>query len=371
MLDSLILVKGILVEELAFLAELRRKIPGQRERWDKQDLWTQNVAHPKRTRFLVVPYEAAPKDLGLSRESDAKATASREPNDWANRLGRAGCEFKETQDHPIKRRKPWAERRCLAQSKSLANDAVDKGLLFVWVLANGACSIVLPEWLLALGHVLEESIHVEVAKKAAVLVAPQKLLGGLATCARVDVAAVHEQRDYKGEFFEAPLVNDLLNAHGHTRRLVFRLPLSAPHLPHAHPGACALAFWGSGQGAPEEFEEIKKHSIIGATILHPIKELGYVAREVRHHQECYDGSGYPDGLKGKDIPLIARIISVADAFDAITTNRPYKKKKTVEEALFELKRCSGAQFDPVIVSAFLLAYEKGKILSNGTDQTKY
>ena len=119
-----------------------------------------------------------------------------------------------------------------------------------------------------------------------------------------------------------------------------------------------------GKLAPEEFEEIKKHSIIGATILHPIKELTDVAREVRHHQECYDGSGYPDGLKGSDIPLISRIIAVADAFDAITTDRPYKKKKKIEEAIQELKRCSGTQFDPVIVSAFLLAYEKGNIIAS-------
>lgn len=121
-----------------------------------------------------------------------------------------------------------------------------------------------------------------------------------------------------------------------------------------------------GSLLPEEFEEIKKHSIIGATILHPIKELSYVAREVRNHQECFDGSGYPDGLKGKDIPLVARIIAVADAFDAITTNRPYKKKKTVEEAIQEIKRCSGTQFDPVVVGAFLLAYEKGNIITTGT-----
>ena len=113
--------------------------------------------------------------------------------------------------------------------------------------------------------------------------------------------------------------------------------------------------------APEEFEEIKKHSIIGATILNPIKELGDVVKEVRHHQECFDGSGYPDGLKGNDIPLIARIIAVADAFDAITSNRPYRKKRTVEEAVQELKRGSGTQFDPIIVSAFILAYEKGNI----------
>jgi HD-GYP domain-containing protein (c-di-GMP phosphodiesterase class II) len=121
-----------------------------------------------------------------------------------------------------------------------------------------------------------------------------------------------------------------------------------------------------GSLLPEEFEEIKKHSVIGATILHPIKELNYVAREVRHHQECYDGSGYPDGLKGKDIPMVARIIAVADAFDAITTNRPYKKKKTIEEAIQEIKRCSGTQFDPVVVGAFLLAFEKGNIITTGT-----
>ena len=121
-----------------------------------------------------------------------------------------------------------------------------------------------------------------------------------------------------------------------------------------------------GKLAPEEFEEIKKHAIIGATILHPIKELSDVAREVRYHQECYDGSGYPDGLKGTDIPLIARIIGVADAFDAITTDRPYKKKKQIEEAIQEIKRCSGTQFDPVVVSAFLLAYEKGNIITNSS-----
>lgn len=120
----------------------------------------------------------------------------------------------------------------------------------------------------------------------------------------------------------------------------------------------------NGRLSPEEYEEIKKHSIIGATILHPIKELSDVAREVRHHQECFDGSGYPDGLAGNDIPLIARIIAVADAFDAMTTTRPYRKKKTVEETLQELKSKSGTQFDPIIVSAFLLAYKKGNILNS-------
>ena len=91
--------------------------------------------------------------------------------------------------------------------------------------------------------------------------------------------------------------------------------------------------------------------------------MSKLAKLVRHHHELYDGTGYPNGLKGEGIPLLARIVTVADAFDAITTNRPYKKKKTVEEALTEIKRCSGTQFDPVVVSAFLLAYEKGNIIT--------
>jgi len=120
----------------------------------------------------------------------------------------------------------------------------------------------------------------------------------------------------------------------------------------------------NGRLTPEEFEEIKKHSIVGATILQPIRELSDVAKEIRNHQECFDGSGYPDGLAGNNIPLIARIIGVADAFDAMTTTRPYRKKRSVEDALQELKAKSGTQFDPIIVSAFLLAYQKGNILGN-------
>lgn len=122
-----------------------------------------------------------------------------------------------------------------------------------------------------------------------------------------------------------------------------------------------------GKLTPEEFEEIKKHSVIGATILTPIKELGNVVKEVRHHQERYDGSGYPDGLKASGIPFIARIIAVADAFDAITTNRPYRSRRNIEEAIQEIKHCSGTQFDPIVVSAFLLAYEKGNIITHGSN----
>ena len=113
----------------------------------------------------------------------------------------------------------------------------------------------------------------------------------------------------------------------------------------------------------EEYEKVKEHSVTGAAILYPIRELGDIAKEVRAHHERFDGTGYPDGLKGEEIPFVARIISVADTFDAITSDRPYRQKKMAEVAMQIIKDNSGTQFDPIVVSAFLLAYRKGKIQS--------
>jgi len=105
-----------------------------------------------------------------------------------------------------------------------------------------------------------------------------------------------------------------------------------------------------------------KHPEIGAAILRPIRELGDIIDGVKYHQEKYDGSGYPEGLKGDKIPFMARIISIADTFDAITTNRPYRKKKNIIEAIREIKKHSGTQFDPEITEAFLRAHKKGKLV---------
>lgn len=110
----------------------------------------------------------------------------------------------------------------------------------------------------------------------------------------------------------------------------------------------------------DEYEKVKEHSVTGAAILYPIRELGNIAREVRAHHERYDGAGYPDGLKGDDIPFVARIIAVADTFDAITSDRPYRQKKMAEIAMQIIKDNSGTQFDPIVVSAFLLAYRKNR-----------
>lgn len=110
---------------------------------------------------------------------------------------------------------------------------------------------------------------------------------------------------------------------------------------------------------------VERHPEIGASILFPIQELKEVAMCVRLHQEWYNGNGYPDGLKRDEIPLIARIVSVADAFDTMTSGRPYKKKRNAKEATKEIRECSGTQFDPVIVEAFLAGHKKGKINSSG------
>jgi HD-GYP domain-containing protein (c-di-GMP phosphodiesterase class II) len=106
---------------------------------------------------------------------------------------------------------------------------------------------------------------------------------------------------------------------------------------------------------------VERHPDIGASILFPISELNEVAKCVRLHQEWYNGNGYPDGLKREEIPLISRIVSIADAFDAITSDRPYREKKSPEEAVSEIREYSGTQFDPQVVEAFLIAYQKKKV----------
>ncbi len=125
-----------------------------------------------------------------------------------------------------------------------------------------------------------------------------------------------------------------------------------------------------GKLTKKEREKIQEHPAVGAAILMPIKELGIIAREIKYHHERYDGKGYPEGLNGTEIPLIARIIASCDTFDAMTSDRPYRQRKMVEIAIQELKDNSGTQFDPIVVSAFLLAFEKGKILNNNKYKKK-
>lgn len=111
----------------------------------------------------------------------------------------------------------------------------------------------------------------------------------------------------------------------------------------------------------EEWQIMRRHPTDGAEILEQIDGLKDMAQIVRCHQEAYDGSGYPAGLKGEEIPIGARIATVVDAFDAMVTDRPYRKGMPIQKAIEELKRNRGTQFDPVVVSAIVEIYEEGNL----------
>ena len=103
----------------------------------------------------------------------------------------------------------------------------------------------------------------------------------------------------------------------------------------------------------DEFKHIKSHCEVGEHILTPIVEDEEILKMVRHHHERYDGTGYPDRLKGEQIPLGARILAVADTYDAMTSERPYREAMIDETAYAEIERCKGTQFDPEVTDVFL------------------
>ncbi len=116
----------------------------------------------------------------------------------------------------------------------------------------------------------------------------------------------------------------------------------------------------AGPLTPEEFQHIKAHAPLGERILAPfLSGSPIVLSIVRSHHERLDGSGFPDALKGDQIPLVARIVAVVDAFDAMTTNRAYRKLRTPDEAVKELRRCAGVHFDEAVIDAFVRAYGDG------------
>ena len=116
-----------------------------------------------------------------------------------------------------------------------------------------------------------------------------------------------------------------------------------------------------GRLTDEEFEIIKSHTTHGSEILSHFKSLPNVNEGARFHHERYDGKGYPEGLKGEHIPLIARMICVADSYDAMNSNRVYRKKLTKEDIINEIEKNKGTQFDPAIADVFLKLIKSGKI----------
>jgi diguanylate cyclase (GGDEF)-like protein/PAS domain S-box-containing protein len=113
-----------------------------------------------------------------------------------------------------------------------------------------------------------------------------------------------------------------------------------------------------GSLTEEEWDTIRKHPEIGFRIARATEEFAHVANEILAHHENWNGSGYPQGLKGKQIPLLARITAIADSYEVMTYGRPYKKAMSAEEVNAEFKRCSGSQFDPGLVEIFLTIEDK-------------
>jgi response regulator RpfG family c-di-GMP phosphodiesterase len=116
-----------------------------------------------------------------------------------------------------------------------------------------------------------------------------------------------------------------------------------------------------GRLTDEEFDTIKTHPVKGCKVLEPITQLEHVLPNIRHHHERFDGRGYPDGIEGEAIPFIARIIAVADTFDAISSSRAYRSAQTLDYAISELRKGAGTQFDPKISSVMLDLLAEGEI----------
>ncbi len=104
---------------------------------------------------------------------------------------------------------------------------------------------------------------------------------------------------------------------------------------------------------PEEWEQVKNHASLGARIVQAAPFLSFLSDVILHHHECWDGSGYPDGLAGEDIPLASRILAVTTDYDAITSDRPYHSSQPPEVAIDEIKSGRGTRYDPVVVDSFL------------------
>jgi putative two-component system response regulator len=107
----------------------------------------------------------------------------------------------------------------------------------------------------------------------------------------------------------------------------------------------------------EELDVVQGHAEVGARIAEPLVLAGGVAEVIRHHHERWDGRGYPDGLSGEDIPLAARIVQLADVFDAMTSDRPFRRACSVEKTLLEIRECAGSQFDPDLAKEFVALIE--------------
>jgi putative nucleotidyltransferase with HDIG domain len=118
----------------------------------------------------------------------------------------------------------------------------------------------------------------------------------------------------------------------------------------------------------EETATMRHHPLIGANILRPVAFPWSIAPVVRHHHEHYDGTGYPAGLRGEEIPVLARVLAATDAYEAMVADRPYRKSLTAEGAIEELRRCAGTDFDPRVVEALIEVLHDSDAESRGPER---
>jgi len=117
----------------------------------------------------------------------------------------------------------------------------------------------------------------------------------------------------------------------------------------------------AGRLTDAEVGQIRRHPVTGARLVECFEDFEAALPYVLHHHERWDGCGYPHRLSGEEIPLEARVLSVADAFDAMTSRRPYRPALTLEQALGELERCAGTQFDPELARTFVDGLRRGAV----------
>ncbi len=152
----------------------------------------------------------------------------------------------------------------------------------------------------------------------------------------------------------AMMAKKLAAAYGLQPRQIERVHLSGLVHDVGKIGVPESVLMKPGSLTPDEFDLIKKHPETGARILQDIRQMSDLIPGVLYHHERWDGQGYPFGLAGNDIPLFGRLIGLADAFDAMTSNRAYRARRELDEVLLEIKRCAGTQFDPELADLFVL-----------------
>lgn len=209
-----------------------------------------------------------------------------------------------------------------------------------------------------------------------------EVLTALASQAAVAISLAHLYADQQRRYLEtvsalasAIEVNDP-NTIGHSRRVTLLCKLLAEELgldPQVQDdlevsallhdigkiGVSNRVLRKPGKLNAEERDEVRTHPVLGALVLREVETLANVVPSVLYHHERWDGQGYPSGLSGSDIPIAARVVAVADAFEVMTAGRPYREPRSPDDALAELKREAGGQFDPEVVSALERLYRRG------------